>query len=325
MSVRSLRRNRKPSHSTFNIWPGFVDVFATLIIVMLFALMIFVVTQFYLSDALSGSERNVSALREKIQEVSKLLDFEQKKSQNLHSSLLDLSDQMKSLQHTKAMLEAQISQEKGAHYTTQSQLAALQQELTELNLQLQKISEALQLAEATKEQQKIEISSLAEKLNEALATKVKELEKYRSEFFGKLKDVLGERSDVRIVGDRFVFSSEVLFGSGAATLAKKGQEKLNGLATSLKVLANEMPADLNWVLRVDGHTDDVPIHTEKFESNWELSTARALAVVKYLEKQGIPAAHLAAAGFGQYHPLEKGATDKARAKNRRIELKLDQG
>ncbi|MEB3701709.1 putative lipoprotein YiaD precursor [Candidatus Bealeia paramacronuclearis] len=324
MSVGSLRRNRLVQEE-FSIWPGFVDVFATLIIVMLFALMIFVVTQFYLSDALSGSERNVQSLRTKIQEVSQLLGLEQKKSQDLHQSLLLTSDQLKTLQQAKAALEASLGQEQIAHQSANVQLAALQQELSELNQQLQKISEAFQLSESTKEQQKIEIADLGKKLNDALATKVKELEKYRSEFFGKLKDVLGERSDIRIVGDRFVFSSEVLFGSGAAVLEKKGQEKLNGLAKSLKIIAKEMPADLNWVLRVDGHTDDLPIHTDKFDSNWELSTARALAVVKYLEKQGIPAKHLAAAGFGQYHPLEAGSTDNARAKNRRIELKLDQG
>lgn len=229
------------------------------------------------------------------------------------------------MEQTKAGLESNLTQEQGAHQLTQSQLAALQQELAELNQQLQKLSEALQLSESTQEQQKIEIANLGQKLNEALASKVKELEKYRSEFFGKLKDVLGERSDIRIVGDRFVFSSEVLFSSGSATLNKMGQEKLKGLATTLKTIAKDMPQDLNWILRVDGHTDNVPIHTEKFESNWDLSTSRAVAVVKYLEKQGIPAQHLAAAGFGQYHPLEKGDTDQARAKNRRIELKLDQG
>ena len=322
-----LNRARKSRHNghEFNIWPGFVDIFATLVIVMLFALMIFVVAQFYLSDALSGSERSVQALRAKIQEISELLGAEKKKSTDLHRSLLLTSDQLNTLEQTKAGLESNLTQEQGAHQLTQSQLAALQQELAELNQQLQKLSEALQLSESTQELQKIEIADLGQKLNEVLASKVKELEKYRSEFFGKLKDVLGERSDIRIVGDRFVFSSEVLFSSGSATLNKMGQEKLKGLATTLKTIAKDMPQDLNWILRVDGHTDNVPIHTEKFESNWDLSTSRAVAVVKYLEKQGIPAQHLAAAGFGQYHPLEKGDTDQARARNRRIELKLDQG
>jgi len=325
MTALSIMRKRKQLTEEFNIWPGFVDVFATLIIVMLFALMIFVVAQFYLSDALSGSERNVQALRAKIQEISELLGVEKKRSEDLHQSLLMTSDQLKSLEQTKTGIEATLVYEKSAHQLTQSQLLALQQELSELNQQLQKISEALQLSEVTQEKQKLEISDLGQKLNEALASKVQELEKYRSEFFGKLKDVLGARSDIRIVGDRFVFSSEVLFPSASATLNKTGQEKLNGLANSLKAISKEMPKDLNWVLRVDGHTDNLPIHNDKFDSNWELSTSRALAVVKYLEKQGIPAKHLAAAGFGQNHPLEEGDTDQARAKNRRIELKLDQG
>ena len=153
---------------------------------------------------------------------------------------------------------------------------------------------------------------------------MQELSRYRSEFFGRLRVVLGSRPDIRVVGDRFVFQSEVLFDSGSAELGKEGREQMARLASTLKDIAEKIPDEINWVLRIDGHTDDVPIATPRFPSNWELSTARAISVVKFLASQGIPPGRLAAAGFGEFQPLEGQDGESARQRNRRIELKLDQ-
>ncbi len=291
---------RRQKGVTLDVWPGFVDALATLLIVLIFALMIFVVSQIYLSDALQGSQRGLDSLQAKIQQISNLLQIEQKKNADL-TSTFNVTE--------KRALDAEIL------------LTTLQHQIEILNQQLQALNTALDASEETTFQQKLTIEDLDKKLAAALAQKVEELEKYRSEFFGKLKELLSNRSDVRIVGDRFVFQSEVLFPSASATLGKEGEEKLKKLAATLKDISAKMPSDLKWVLRVDGHTDNKPIHTDKFDSNWELSAARAISVIKFLIKEGIPAKHLAAAGFGEFHPLEKGASD---AGNRRIELKLDQ-
>ncbi len=165
---------------------------------------------------------------------------------------------------------------------------------------------------------------LGKRLNAALARKVQELSRYRSEFFGRLRVVLGNRPDIRVVGDRFVFQSEVLFASGSAELGKEGQEQMARLAATLKSIAAKIPPEVDWVLRVDGHTDDVPISTARFPSNWELSTARAISVVKFLISQGIPPGRLAAAGFSEFQPLDTKEDEISRRRNRRIEMKLDQ-
>jgi len=150
------------------------------------------------------------------------------------------------------------------------------------------------------------------------------LSRYRSEFFGRLRDILGAREGVRIVGDRFVFQSEVLFASGSAELGDGGKKQLSRLAILLLDIAAKIPSDLNWILQVDGYTDNVPISNRRFPSNWELSAARAISVVKFLKHQGIPATHLAATGFGEYQPLDRRGDAIARRRNRRIELKLTQ-
>ncbi len=298
---------RRQKGVTLDVWPGFVDALATLLIVMIFALMIFVVSQIYLSDALQGSQRGVDSLQAKLQEIANLLQIEQKKNTDL-TNTFNLTSQQLSITEKRA-LDAETT------------LASLQQQIETLNQHLQALNGALQASEASSIQQKLTIEDLDKKLAAALIEKVEELEKYRSEFFGKLKELLANRSDVRVVGDRFVFQSEVLFLSASATLGKEGENKLKQLADTLKEISAKMPTNLKWVLRVDGHTDNKPIHTVKFESNWELSAARAISVIKFLIGEGIPAEHLAAAGFGEFHPLEKGTGDE---RNRRIELKLDQ-
>jgi len=309
---------RRHKGVTLDVWPGFVDALATLLIVMIFALMIFVVSQIYLSDALQGSQRGVESLQAKLQELAKLLQIEQKKSADLTVSFSSATQQLADLQTLKTQMETDLS---GRAINAEADLALIKQQIEALNQQLQALNLALQSADETTVQQKLTIEDLDNKLKAALAKKVEDLEKYRSEFFGKLKELLANRSDVRIVGDRFVFQSEVLFPSGTAILEKQGEEKLKQLASTLKEISEKMPSDLKWVLRVDGHTDNRPIHTEKFDSNWELSAARAISVVKFLKDQGIPAEHLAAAGFGEFHPIEKKADSP---RNRRIELKLDQ-
>lgn len=316
---------RRQKGVMLDVWPGFVDALATLLIVMIFILMIFVVSQIYLSDALQGSKRGLDSLQAKLQEITNLLHIQENKNMKLARALESTSQQLEQSQLLKNQVEMDLSQKLSFSdqraLTAEEMLAALQQQTEELNKKLQALHSALQLAEANATEQKLKIAELDQKLAAALAKKVEELEKYRSEFFGKLKELLENRSDVRVVGDRFVFQSEVLFPSGSATLESVGEKKLKQLAETLKDISSKMPQDLQWVLRVDGHTDDKPIHTEKFASNWELSAARAIAVIKFLINEGISANHLAAAGFGEFHPLETGATDE---RNRRIELKLDQ-
>lgn len=302
-----VAHTRRQKGVTLDVWPGLVDALATLLIVMIFALMIFVVSQIYLSDALQGSQRGLDSLQLKLQEMTKLFHVEQNKNANLTNSI-NLMSQQYTTTETRAL-------------DAEAFLVTLQQQIEALNQQLQILNAALQSSEATTTEQKLKIEDLDQKLAAAMAQKVEELEKYRSEFFGKLKELLASRSDVRIVGDRFVFQSEVLFPSGSSTLEKEGEKKLIQLAQTLKEISTTIPATLKWVLRVDGHTDNKPIHTEKFASNWELSAARAIAVIKFLIKERISPEHLAAAGFGEFHPLEGSAND---ARNRRIELKLDQ-
>jgi len=205
---------------------------------------------------------------------------------------------------------------------SQNLVALLNQQIAALREQLSRISAALDLSEQKTKEQDVQIADLGKRLNAALASKVQELASYRSEFFGRLREILGDRQDIRIVGDRFVFQSEVLFQPGSADLGPEARQELNLLAGALREIAAKIPAEIPWVLRVDGHTDRRPIFTSQFPSNWELSTARATAVVKYLIEQGIPPDRLAAAGFGEFQPIDTANTDDAYRKNRRIEFKL---
>lgn len=203
-----------------------------------------------------------------------------------------------------------------------AELALLNRQMAALRAQLGAIEEALKAAEAKSATQKVEIEDLGRRLNLALASQVQELQRYRSEFFGRLREILGDRPDIRVVGDRFVFQSEVLFPVGSDEINPAGREQLAKLARTLKDISAKVPRDLNWVLRVDGHTDRRPIVSARFPSNWELSSARAIAVVKILMVEGVPANRLVAAGFGEFQPLEPGESEDSFGKNRRIELKL---
>lgn len=203
-----------------------------------------------------------------------------------------------------------------------AQIELLNRQMAEIRTQLEELNKALAVANAELAVKDLKIDDLGRELNLALAARVQELNRYRSEFFGRLRAVLGNRQDVQVVGDRFVFSSEVLFPSASDEVSEEGLLKLLSLAETLKTIAAEIPSDLPWVLQVDGHTDRRPISTARFPSNWELSTARALAIVKFLRDQGVPAQRLAATGFGEFHPLDNRDSADAYARNRRIELKL---
>lgn len=220
--------------------------------------------------------------------------------------------------------DKQLASERKLSEEARAQAALLNQQMDALRRELARLSAALDASSNLTEEQKVEITDLGRRLNQALASKVEELSRYRSEFFGRLRQVLGNRPGIRIEGDRFVFQSELLFATGSADLAEGGQQQLAKLAKTLLELSRQFPEGLNWVLRVDGHTDKVPIYNVRFPSNWELSTARAISVVRFLIAQGIPPDRLAAAGFGEFQPLDRGDGEEALRKNRRIELRLDQ-
>ena len=227
-----------------------------------------------------------------------------------------------------AALSATLADTERALETSQTAAAT---EIDDLNSQLEglraeilRLQQALTDSEASVSERDLEIANLTSRLNQALVRRVEELARYRSEFFGRMRTVLRSRADIRVVGDRFVFQSEVLFPSGSARLQPGGADQLAEFADTLLALAAEFPEEVDWILRVDGHTDERPISTPAFQSNWELSTARALEVVAFLESRGIPPERLAAAGFAEFQPLDTSGTEEAYQRNRRIELKLDQ-
>ena len=231
---------------------------------------------------------------------------------------------MQDLERNLESATAALTEAQGLSRQDQTRIAALAAEIEALHRQLARLSAALGAAEASGADQTAKIADLSGRLATALANKVEELARYRSEFFGRLRDAIGVRPDIRIVGDRFVFQSEVLFPTGSATLQEGGKQQLGQLAHTLLDIARTFPPEVNWILRVDGHTDPRRIATPQFPSNWELSTARAISVVKFLIDQGIPSERLAATGFGEFQPLDGGTGEDALAHNRRIELKLDQ-
>lgn len=336
---------------TVDIWPGFVDALSGLLMVIIFVLLVFVLAQFFLSNALSGSERAVSQLTREMASLVEQLSLEKKANDSLRADVSKLSSQLTAsegdrdrmshdvaaLSALKAELEARIAEldqklgesaqalesEQAASTQARAETALLNQQIQALRDQLARVAAALELSEKAGADQKVQIADLGKRLNVALAGKVEELQRYRSEFFGKLREVLGNRPGIRVEGDRFVFQSEVLFDTGSAELGLDGIEQIRQLAKTLNELSRQIPKDVNWVLRVDGHTDKRPI-SGRYPSNWELSTARAITVIRTLIANGVAPDRLAAAGFGEFQPLEKGDTEEAYAKNRRIEIRLDQ-
>jgi chemotaxis protein MotB len=309
-----MARARVRSYRGPDVWPGYVDALTTLLLAITFLLTLYVLAQFFLSQALSGREKALERLSEEVTALSQQLAGQRKANAELQARAAALDASARSASEARDTSE----QRAGALAGDVDRLNA---QVAELRTQLAQISAALGASEAkTHEDQKV-IDDLGQRLQVALAEKVAEMARYRSEFFGRLRQVLADRPDIRVVGDRFVFQSEVLFASGSADLSSEGRTTLTAFSRTLLEIGRRIPADVSWMLRVDGHTDRVPIATDRFPSNWELSTARALSVVKFLVAQGVPPTRLAASGFGEFQPLDdKGPA--ANPRNRRIEMRI---
>jgi chemotaxis protein MotB len=266
----------------------------------------------------------LSAVRDRSQQLESQLSTERERTTLAQREIEQRDIRLDELKLALDQTQAALAGEKKLTDESRAEVAILNQQLAALRDQLSRLTASLDLAESKSEEQQAQISDLGRRLNLALASKVEELARYRSEFFGRLREVLGSRQDIRIVGDRFVFQSEVLFPSASATLEEGGKDQLAKLANTLLEIALRIPPEVNWIMRVDGHTDPRPISTPQFPSNWELSTARAISVVKFLVERGVPADRLVAAGFGEYQPLDPTRNEDAFARNRRIEMKLDQ-
>jgi len=412
---------RRSQRST-NTWPGFVDALATLLMVIIFLLMIFVLAQFFLGEAISGRDDALKKMQGQLNEITELLSLERKSGEEMRLNISQLSQELqasvimrddlktslssmterstaaeekaadlgnrlddalatiseneKTIQADKETIATKLSElsslntevatlqalrdelekqaleyagkiedqgkkldeteqeltkknnlilaERKLSETARAQLALANQQMAALRDQLARLSATLDETERKAKEQGVQISALGKRLNTALASKVQELSRYRSEFFGRLREVLGNQPGVRVVGDRFVFQSEVLFETGSADLGDEGKVQLKQLASTLREITERIPGDIDWILRIDGHTDKVPIANWKFPSNWELSAARAISVVKFLSQEGIAANRLAAAGFGKHRPIDNSDDEIANRRNRRIEMKLTQ-
>ncbi len=337
MATRARRRER-----TVDYWPGFVDALSTLLLVFIFLLTVFVVAQFFLSREISGKDTALERLNSQIAELTEILALERSAKRSTEDQLAALAATLATAESDRARLkglldsqtgaataaggraselEDQLEAERQLSARARSQLETLNQQIAALRRQLAAIEEALQASEAREKESQAKVADLGSRLNLALAQRVQELSRYRSDFFGRLRQILADRPDIRVVGDRFVFQSEVLFDSGLADLNPAGLSELDKLAEALLQLEKDIPDDISWVLRVDGHTDTRPIRGA-FPSNWALSSARAIAVVQYLVGKGVPPQHLVAAGFGEFQPIDPEDNDEAYKRNRRIELKL---
>lgn len=244
-----------------------------------------------------------------------------------------------------AAAETALTAEQSKSVDAARKMALLNEQIAALRSQLGALQAVLDSSAAKDAEAKVQIEALGSQLNAALAQVAQEqkkraemeaaerarlqaenadLAKFRSEFFGQLSQLLEGREGVRVVGDRFVFSSEVLFNPGSADLAPEGQAQIAGVVEILNDVAGQIPPSIDWIIRVDGHTDTVPLSgTGAFADNWQLSQARALSVVRFMQEGlGFPPQRLAATGFGEYQPVAEGDSVEARAQNRRIELKL---
>jgi chemotaxis protein MotB len=339
MALARVRRGE----SGMNYWPGFVDALSTLILGIIFLLTVFVVVQFYLQQEVAGKDTALQRLNAQIAQLTDLLSLEKGGKADLESQLAQLRaslattesdrDKFKGIadgigagieaaQGKASTLAGQLEGEKKISARALAQVEVLNQQIAALRRQLASIESALDASEQKSKEAQNRITDLGQRLNVALAQRVQELSRYRSDFFGKLREILGNRPDMRIVGDRFVLQSEVFFDTGKADLKPEGRAELDKVGSALVGLEQQIPADIPWVMRVDGHTDVRPIVTAQFRSNWELSSARAISVVQYLITKGVSPQHLVAAGFGEFQPLDTAQTEAAYSRNRRIELKL---
>ncbi|MEN9753791.1 MAG: hypothetical protein RLZ07_173 [Pseudomonadota bacterium] len=327
-------------------WPGFVDALSTLVLAIVFLLTVFMVAQFFLSQQVTDKDTALQKLTRQISELTDLLALERVNRKNLEENLALLGDTLNASESERKRLEGVIASSGGVvpapdasgqmaslnrdldaqrqiSARALAQVEALNQQINALRRQLAALEDALNASESRDRESQAKIADLGQRLNVALAQKVQELARYRSEFFGRLRQILSNRSDVRVVGDRFVFQSEVFFDVGSAAVSNAGRTELDKLASALIELDGQIPPDIPWILRVDGHTDKKPVTgTGQFKSNWELSAARAISVVQYLVSKGVQPTRLMAAGFGEFQPIELGESEEALKRNRRIELKL---
>jgi len=338
----ALARARR-SESGMNYWPGFVDALSTLILGIIFLLTVFVVVQFYLQQEVQGKDTALTRLNAQIAQLTELLSLERTGKSNVEDQLAQLRATLATTQSERdkyrglyegagagaasaqskvAALSNQLDSQKQVSTRALAQVELLNQQIAALRRQLAALETALDASEKKDKEAQGRIADLGQRLNLALAEKVRQLSNYRSDFFGKLRQILGNRPDMRIVGDRFVLQSEVFFDTGRANLKPEGDRELDKVADALIELDGKIPPDIPWVLRVDGHTDKRPIVASSFKSNWDLSAARAIAVVKYLISKGVEPQRLVAAGFGEYQPIDTGDTEEAYRRNRRIEFKL---
>ncbi len=337
--ARTRRRERGVDY-----WPGFVDALSTLLLAIMFLLSVFVLAQFLLSREITGKDEVLTRLNSQINELTQLLALERSNTQDAEDQLANLQASLQAAETERSRLEQLLSQGAGADAAAEeqigtlsgaldeerqisqralSQVELLNQQIAALRKQIGALEGALEVSEARDRESSTKIADLGRRLNVALAQRVQELNRYRSDFFGRLREILSDRENIRIVGDRFVFQSEVLFPSGSEVINDAGRDEMAKLADAILDLQREIPPEINWVLRVDGHTDNIPLSgAGRYRDNWELSTARATSVVKFLIEQGVPAERLVAAGFGEFQPLDPADTQEARDKNRRIELKL---
>jgi len=344
--IGSKRRGR----SSTNIWPGYVDALSALLMLVIFMLLVYVVSQLYLSQTLSDRDTQLARLNARLDELTELLGLEQSRTETLEEQMITLQDDYSSslarndelvnrLESTReqlmqqtataeaqaerlASMEETIDEKDEMSASQQAMILRLSNQIASLREQLRKIASALELQEQMTAEKEEELAKVSQRLNALLAERVSELEQYQSEFFARLRDILASNENIRVVGDRFLLPSELLFASGSAELGEDGKRELDKLAKLLLDVASKIPEDVDWILRVDGHTDIIPINTPEFPSNRELSTARAVAVVRYLAAQGVPERRMAAAGFGEFFPVAEGTSPEALQKNRRIELKL---
>ncbi|KKC30981.1 peptidoglycan -binding protein [Devosia psychrophila] len=338
--ARSRRRQEA------NYWPGFVDALSSLLLVIIFMLSLFMLTQFFLGQELQGRDTALARLNSQIAELTDLLQLERADSDDLGSQIATLTATLGSAQADNASLTSQLAGigtglgDKDATIAAiqddllnaqelsdeaNAQVALLNQQLAALRVQVGALEAALNASESRDTESRTQIADLGRRLNVALAQRVQDLARYRSDFFGRLRQILEGRADVRVVGDRFVFQSEVLFAPGQADISTAGTPDLDALADAILQLEQEIPPDINWVMRIDGHTDSRPISNARFPSNWELSAARAISVARYLVTKGVSPNRLVAAGFGEFTPLDPAENDDAYRRNRRIEFKLTEG
>jgi len=398
-----MARQRRHIANGLDAWPGYVDALSTLLMVIVFVLLVFVMAQAFLTATLAGRTDTLAEVNAKMAELTNAFSLAQQENATLRQSVASLNRDLANTaaardaltrtiagnraeldakaadiarltaeldktvradretieaklaeiakldrqgralqaliaelekkaqnaaaaalteQEKRAAVQALLAEEKNLGASARAQIALLNQQVEELRAQFSAVQSALGLAEQKVRDRDLEITNLGAKLNAALAEKVEELKAYRSEFFGKLKILLAGRPGIQVIGDRFVFQSEVLFPVGKSDLTPAGVAQMTTLAITIKDIAATIPPDVHWILRVDGHTDPQPLRGGNFMSNWELSAARAISVVKLLITFGVPPEHLAATGFGEHQPFGPGDTEDAFAKDRRIELRL---